>query len=97
MNTVLVKINIESSTDQIKKLDISYSDKIKIYCNRNAVYSGSTAFRTRDYRYLGTIGYFDAVYLPLKKGTNTSYMAVSETFGGWGVMAKWENVEGLVR
>jgi hypothetical protein len=94
-NTVLAKFTVISEKDQLKRLDIGYSDRVKLYANGTAVYSGNTSFRTRDFRYLGTIGYFDAVYLPLKKGENTIILAVSETFGGWGVMAKWESVEFL--
>lgn len=87
-NTILVKLTITSTKDQIKKLDLGYSDRIRAYSNGQILYSGTTNFRTRDYRYLGTIGYFDAVYLPLKKGENTLILAVSETFGGWGILAK---------
>lgn len=94
-NTVFAKITIVSDKEQIKKMDIGYSDRVKAYCNGQAIYSGNNNFRTRDYRYLGTIGYFDAVYLPLKKGENTITLAVSETFGGWGVMGKWENMDGI--
>ena len=67
-NTVFAKVTVVSDKDQIKRLDIGYSDRVKVYCNGQALYSGNNNFRTRDYRYLGTIGYFDAVYLPLKKG-----------------------------
>lgn len=94
-NTVLAKITVVSDKDQLKKLDIGYSDRVKAFCNGQAIYSGNNSFRTRDYRYLGTIGYFDAIYLSLKKGENTIILAVSETFGGWGVMGKWENMEGI--
>ncbi len=94
-NTVFVKLNVSSAIAQIKKLDFGYSDRVKVYCNGNILYSGTNNFRSRDFRYLGTIGYFDAVYLPLKKGENTIILAISETFGGWGVMAKWENIEGF--
>ena len=87
-NTILVKLTITSTKDQIKKLDLGYSDRIRAYCNGQIIYSGTTNFRTRDYRYLGTIGYFDAIYLPLKKGENTLILAVSENFGGWGILAK---------
>ena len=95
-NTVLAKITVVSDKDQIKKLDIGYSDRVKAFCNGQVIYSGNNSFRTRDYRYLGTIGYFDAIYLPLKKGENTIMLAVSETFGGWGIMGKWENMEGIL-
>jgi len=94
-NTVIAKITIASDKDQVKKLDIGYSDRVKAFCNGQAIYSGNNSFRTRDYRYLGTIGYFDTIYLPLKKGENIIMLAVSETFGGWGVMGKWENMEGI--
>jgi hypothetical protein len=43
---------------------------------------------TRDYRYLGSIGLFDSVVLPLEAGENEIWIAVSEAFGGWGVMAR---------
>ena len=94
-NTVLAKITVVSDKDQIKKLDIGYSDRVKVFCNDQAIYSGNNSFRTRDYRYLGTIGYFDGIYIPLKKGENAIMLAVSETFGGWGVMGKWENLDGI--
>ena len=94
-NTVFAKITVVSDKDQVKKLDIGYSDRVKAFCNGQAIYSGNNNFRTRDYRYLGTIGYFDAIYLPLKKGENTIMLAVSETFGGWGVMGKWESMGGM--
>lgn len=94
-NTVMAKITVTSDKEQIKKLDFGFSDRVKIFCNGQAVYSGNNSFRTRDYRYLGTIGYFQSVYLPLKKGENTIMFAVSETFGGWGVMGKWENMDGI--
>jgi hypothetical protein len=94
-NTVLTKFIVVSDRDQVKKLDFGYSDRVKAYCNGQAIYSGNNFFRTRDYRYLGTIGLFDALYLPLKKGENTIILAVSETFGGWGVMGKWENMDGI--
>lgn len=94
-NTVIAKLSITSDKNQLKKLDIGYSDRIKIFCNDQILYSGNTGFRTRDYKYLGTIGYFDAVYLPLKKGENTIMLAVSETFGGWGLQAKIVDMSGI--
>jgi len=31
--------------------------------------------------------------LPLKKGVNELWFVVSEDFGGWGIKAKFENME----
>jgi hypothetical protein len=93
INTVLARAQITSRGDQIKKFDFGYSDRVRVYCNGVLLYSGNNTYLTRDYRFLGTIGYFDSVYLPLKNGENEIILAVSETFGGWGVQGKFENME----
>jgi hypothetical protein len=57
--------------------------------------AGADDYRSRDYRFLGTIGYFDELYLPLKKGENELIFAVSEDFGGWGIKALFEDPVGI--
>lgn len=94
-NTALVKITISSDTDQIKRLDFGFSDKAQAYVNGKLIYAGNNVFRSRDYRYLGTIGYFDSIYLDLKKGDNEIVFAVTEGFGGWGIKNKVENLDGI--
>lgn len=87
--TVVARMRITSDSDQIKGLAFGYSDEVKVFVNGKLQYGGSTAFRSRDYRYLGTIGYFDAVFLDLKKGENEIWFAVKENFGGWGLQARY--------
>jgi hypothetical protein len=94
-NTVLVKLVVESDKEQLKKIQFGFSDRVKIFVNNVAFYSGEDNFNSRDYRFLGTIGYFDAVYVPLKKGRNEIHFAVMENFGGWGIKAKFEDVSGI--
>lgn len=94
-NTAFVKVSLESDEEQLKQLKFGYSDRVKVYVNDRLLYSGNNGYRTRDFRYLGTIGLFDTVYLPLKKGKNEVWFAVSETFGGWGILAQLENVDGV--
>mgnify|MGYP005725633427 CR=1 FL=1 len=94
-NTAFAKVIIISETEQVKKLKFGYSDRIKAYLNEQLLYSGNNNYQSRDYRYLGTIGYFDEIYLPLKQGKNELWMAVSESFGGWGIKAMFEDMNGL--
>ncbi len=94
-NTVFAKIIIESNQKQIRKLSFGYSDRVKAYINGKLVYAGDNGYRSRDFRYLGTIGLFDELYLPLKKGQNQVWLAVSETFGGWGIKAKLADGNGV--
>lgn len=94
-NTVFAKISLTSDSEQIKKLHLGFSDRVNVYMNDQILYSGHDEFLTRDYRFLGTIGYFDEVYLPLKKGKNELWIAVSETFGGWGLKGRFDDMNGI--
>jgi hypothetical protein len=91
-NTVFAKLVIESDKAQVKKFIFGFSDRARLYFNNKLLYAGEDNFLSRDYRFLGTMGYYDAVYLDLKKGRNEVWIAVSENEGGWGVMAKLEDL-----
>lgn len=95
-NTVVAKFTVNSDQKQIKPLHIGYSDAVTVFVNGKAIYGGQRNFRSRDYRYLGTIGYFDIIYLPLDKGENEVWFAVTENFGGWGVRAQFADSQDLV-
>ncbi len=69
-NTVLAKVIIDSDRAQVKRLDFGFSDRVRVFVNDRIVYGGNDPFVSRDYRFLGTIGYFDSVYLDLEKGSN---------------------------
>jgi hypothetical protein len=90
-NTVFARLVIESDRQQIKKFRFGFSDRVKFYFNNRLLYSGADEYRSRDYRFLGTMGYFDALYLDLQKGRNEIWMAISEDMGGWGVQASLED------
>ncbi|NER13588.1 hypothetical protein GWK08_09080 [Leptobacterium flavescens] len=94
-NTVFARIQIQSDRNQIKLFEFGYSDRVVAILNGEAIYRGNNRWQSRDYRYLGTIGLFDAVYLNLKKGNNTLLLAVSEDFGGWLVTGKFPDNKGI--
>lgn len=94
-NTLLVKLTVTS--DKAKTIPIKYgfSDRVTVFLNGHAIAHENDTYLTRDYRYLGTMGLFDSVFLPLKAGKNELVFAVTEAFGGWGIMAAIEDQEGL--
>ena len=87
-NTVFARTFITADAPQTRRLDLGYSDKAIVYVNGKRIYNGDNTYMSRDYRYLGTIGYFDSVVLPLEAGENEICIAVTEAFGGWGVMGR---------
>jgi hypothetical protein len=95
-NTALAKITLSARQATTKNISFGYSDRVKVYLNGYLLYTGNNGYMSRDYRFLGTIGLFDEVPLNLKKGENELIFAVSESFGGWGIMATMKNRDGVV-
>jgi hypothetical protein len=73
----------------VKKLSIGYSDEVSVFLNGKILYRGRAAQGFREPGFLGIISpEDDAVYLPLKKGSNELMLAVSEIGGGWGFICR---------
>lgn len=70
------------------KVDFGYSDAVSVFLNGALVFAGDSSYRSRDSAFLGIVGYFDSVNLPLRKGPNELLLAVTEGFGGWGFMVR---------
>ncbi len=96
-DTVFARKVLLSEREQVRRLDFGFANRIRVYLNGRLLFRGDDGYRSRDYRFLGSIGYFDALYLPLAQGRNEIVMAVSEdaVLGGWGVQAKLENLAAL--
>lgn len=94
MKLVYARTTIESDRDQVKKLSIGYSDDVSVFLNGKILYRGRSAQSFRDPGFLGIVNpENDAVYLPLKKGSNELMLAVSELGGGWGFICLLTDME----
>ncbi len=91
----VARLTIESDADQTKLLHFGFSDDVTAYINGIPVFSGDDKYRTRDYRYLGTVGLYDTLHLHLKKGRNEVAFEVDENFGGWAINGEFENMDGI--
>ncbi len=88
------RTTIESDRDQVKRLDLGYSDDVSVFLNGEILYRGRSAQGFRDPGFLGIVNLGnDAVYLPLKKGSNQLLLAVSELGGGWGFICRLQDVK----
>jgi len=94
-DTAFARLVVRSDREQVKRLRFGFSDAVRVYLNDRLLYGGSDGYRSRDYRFLGTIGLFDELYLPLVKGENSIWLAVTEDFGGWGVIAQIDDPSGI--
>ena len=93
MKVVYARTRIDSDREQVKKLYIGYSDDVSVFLNGKILFRGRSAQNFRDPGFLGIINpENDAVYLPLKKGSNELMLAVSELGGGWGFICRLTDI-----
>jgi len=86
---VYARTTIDSDRDQLKRLYLGYSDEVSVFLNGKILYRGRSAQNFRDPGFLGIVNpENDAIYLPLKKGSNELMLAVSELGGGWGFVCR---------
>lgn len=89
MKVVYARTTIQSDREQVKKLELGYSDDVSVFLNGHILYRGRSAQGFRDPGFLGIMDpEDDAVYLPLKRGSNELTLAVSELGGGWGFIGR---------
>jgi hypothetical protein len=94
MKVLYARTNIDSDRDQVKKLEIGYSDDVSVFLNGKILYRGRSAQGFRDPGFLGIINSEnDTVYLPLKKGSNELVLGLSELGGGWGFICRLADLE----
>lgn len=94
MKVLYARTTIESDREQVKRLEIGYSDDVSVFLNGKILYRGRSAQSFRDPGFLGIINpENDAVYLPLKKGRNELMLALSELGGGWGFICRLTDFE----
>ena len=91
---VYARTTIQSDREQVRRLSIGYSDEVSVFLNGRILYRGRSAQNFRDPGFLGIVNpENDALYLPLKKGSNELVLAVSELGGGWGFICRLEDLK----
>ncbi len=81
---VLARTTLAAESDSLLRVNFGYSDIITVFLNGRPLYSGNAIYQSRDRSFLGIVGYYDDLFLPLKKGDNELLLLVGETMGGWG-------------
>ncbi len=92
-----LKTTITSDKIQKKKLNFGFSDEVWVFINGQSLYV--------DKNYYGTPGMKEprgrctientTITIPLQEGENEILIGLTSYFYGWGLIARWENNDGL--
>jgi len=69
---VLVRTTVHAPRDRVLPLELGFSDRAVVFLNGRALFRGDDSYRSRDYRFLGSIGFWDILYLPLEAARTSS-------------------------
>lgn len=97
-DTVLTQLTLSSKATQTAPFKLGFSDDAKLYLNGKLLFAASDRYCTRDYRFLGTVGLWDTILLPLNAGEKTLTVAVAESFTdktGWAIMGQFDPANGI--
>jgi hypothetical protein len=85
---IIARTTLRADKDEVRRIRFGYSDAASVFHNGTLLYSGDRTFMSQDPTFLGVLGTFDTLHLPLKKGDNELMLIITESMGGWGLMAQ---------
>ncbi len=96
-DTVLLRTTLPRGSSSAEQITFGYSDRVVVFYNGRRIYAGDNGWRSRDFRYLGSVGLFDSIFVDTSEAdVNELVFAVSETFGGWGLIARRSATAGVL-
>jgi hypothetical protein len=98
----LARFTVHSDRAGSTAMRFGFSDKVHVYLNGTLLFAGDDTQGSRDYRFLGEVGLWYTLQLPLRRGDNEIVFAVSDGAGGraiggggWGALAAFTDMTGL--
>ncbi|MFC3092891.1 DUF1080 domain-containing protein [Alteromonas sediminis] len=96
--SVVAQVFLDSAKPQTCVLHLGYSDAISVLLNEQIIAHSDASFRYANNRQQGVLHDRQlTIFLPIKKGSNTLQMVVSDSFGGWGLKPTLEDCDAEVR
>ena len=96
VSAALARLRVRATQAGTYAFDLGFSDIAVVFLNGRPVFRGDGTYSFDRPRREGLIGFDNArLYLPLTAGDNELAILVSDTFGGWGLMGRFTNANGL--
>lgn len=88
-DSFVARFGLRSRAAKTASMHFGFSDKVRVFLNGRALYAGEDLQFSRDYRFLGYVGFWDTVFLPLKAGHNdVVFVVTDDTNGGTAAAAR---------
>ncbi|MBE9464464.1 hypothetical protein ACFP1I_05240 [Dyadobacter subterraneus] len=94
---VWLKLNVDSKSDQKKKINLGFSDEVWVMLNGRFLYTDKNSYgRPMMKAPFGRCSIENSSFLiPFKAGKNEILVGVANDFFGWGIVARLEDMKGI--
>jgi len=90
-HSFIARFRLDSSSAHRELMQFGFSDQVRVYLNGAPLYEGADLQGSRDYRFLGHVGFWDSLFLPLRKGANeVVFVITDQTNGGTAAAARFD-------
>ena len=90
-HSYIARFTLRSAAARTATMHFGFSDKVQVFLNGRPIYMGDDTQGSRDYRFLGLVGFWDALFLPLDAGRNEIAFVVTDgTNGGTAAAARFD-------
>jgi hypothetical protein len=93
----VARLNVRAEREGLFAFELGFSDDATVFLDGRPLFHGDGSYSYDTPRREGLIGFDQArLWLPLKAGNNELAVLVSDSFGGWGLMGRFVDPNGLV-
>lgn len=95
-SAVLARLRLRAAQASPRRLDLGYSDEVSVFWNGRLLFYADASYSYDEPRREGLIGLDQtALFLPFQAGENELVLAIADSFGGWGLMARLADAAGI--
>ena len=95
-HSYIARFTLRSQAARTAAMQFGFSDSVHVFLNGRPLYAGADVQASRDYRFLGIVGLWDSLFLPLEAGANEVVFVVADgTNGGVAAAARLEPDPGV--
>ncbi|MCP3962373.1 MAG: hypothetical protein GY719_31405 [bacterium] len=92
----VIRLRIDAAAAGVRSLDLGFSDAVSVFLNGSPLVGLDQSYRFDRPRVQGVMGLHQSrLHLPLEEGRNELRIVVTESFGGWGLIARWVDDAGI--
>ncbi|MDQ3170935.1 MAG: DUF1080 domain-containing protein [Acidobacteriota bacterium] len=96
VSAAVARVTVRATEAGVRAFDLGFSDVATVFLNGAPVFRGDGRYSFDRPRREGLIGFDNArLYLPLRAGDNDLAIVVTDTFGGWGLMGRFVDAQGI--